>query len=68
MVNVKVPNHKGGVGEVGKGNQRGYRHPPGPLGPEVVYVENTKVRNRFAEQAYPKQVKGSNVGPIKESR
>ena len=68
MVNVKVPNYKGRVGEVGKGNHRGYRHLRGPLGSEVVYVENTKVGKRFVKQAYPKQVKGSDVGPIKDSR
>ena len=68
MVNVKVPYYKGGVGEVGKGNQRGYRHLQGPLGPELVYIKNTKVGKRFAKQVYPKQVKGSDVRPIKESR
>ena len=26
VVNVKVPNHKGGVGEVGEGNQMGHCH------------------------------------------
>ena len=68
MVNVKVPYHKGGVGEVRKGNQRGHYYPRGPLGPEVVYVQNTKVRKGFSKQAHPEQVKGSNVGPSKESR
>ena len=68
MVNVKVPNYKGGVGEIRQGNQRGYRHLRGPLGPEVVYVKNTEVRKRFAKRAYPKQVKGIKVRPIKKSR
>ena len=36
VVNVEVPNHKGGVREVGKGNQGGHRHLRGPLRPEVV--------------------------------
>ena len=30
-MNVKVPNHKGGVGEVGKASQRRYRHFRGAL-------------------------------------
>ena len=68
MVNVKIPHHKGGVEEVRKSNQRGHRHLRGSLGPEVVYVQNTKVRNGFSKQVYPKKVKGSNVGPVKESR
>ena len=38
VVNVKVTNRKGGVGEVGKRNPRGDRHLRSPLGPKVVYV------------------------------
>ena len=40
---MKVPNHKGGVGEVGEGNLRGHRHLRGPLGPEVVNIQNTNM-------------------------
>ena len=37
-MNVKVPNHKGGVGQVGEGNQGGHRHLQCPLGPKGVYI------------------------------
>ena len=68
VVDVAVPHYKGGVGGFRESNQRGNCHLRCPFGPEIIQIQNAKVRKPLPEKINPKHAEGDHIGPVEESR
>ena len=68
VVDIEVPHHKGGVAGFGESNQRGNSHLRCPFGPEIVQIQDAKVRERLPKKINLKHVVGDHIGPVEQSR